>query len=166
MSQDNVVIKPVDYGDQREAEALRRLMQHYASGPMGGGKPLDEVVLKVLPQALAEVPGAYSLLAWSGEEAVGLVNCFPGFSTFRCQPLLNIHDLVVEERYRGRGIGRQLLQVVEQEALARGCCKVTLEVLEGNHVAKRLYQQCGFDSYELDPETGKALFFEKNLSEG
>jgi hypothetical protein len=28
------------------------------------------------------------------EVAVGLVNCFEGFSTFACKPLVNVHELL------------------------------------------------------------------------
>jgi len=44
-----------------------------------------------------------------------------------------------------------------------GCCKLTLEVLEGNTVARAAYQACGYSGYELNPEIGKALFWQKKL---
>jgi hypothetical protein len=40
---------------------------------------------------------------------------------------------------------------------------VTLEVLEGNQIAKNAYIKFGFAGYELDPKMGKALFWEKPL---
>ena len=52
---------------------------------------------------------------------------------------------------------------IEQHAREIGCCKVTLEVLEGNHPAKKAYSQAGFAAYELDPEAGQALFWQKKL---
>ncbi len=45
----------------------------------------------------------------------------------------------------------------------RDCCKLTLEVLEGNHIAQAAYTKFGFSGYELDPEMGRALFWEKKL---
>ncbi|MFT5906124.1 MAG: ribosomal protein S18 acetylase RimI-like enzyme, partial [Cryomorphaceae bacterium] len=42
-------------------------------------------------------------------------------------------------------------------------CKITLEVLSKNEVAKSAYQKFGFSGYELDPEAGKALFWEKPI---
>ena len=56
-----------------------------------------------------------------------------------------------------------MLDEVERIAKEKGCCKLTLEVLEGNIVAKKAYEKFGFSSYELDPATGKALFWEKVL---
>jgi ribosomal protein S18 acetylase RimI-like enzyme len=57
-----------------------------------------------------------------------------------------------------------MLEVAEAVALRLGCCKMTLEVLEGNVVAQAAYKSCGFASYELDPRMGKAMFWEKKLA--
>jgi ribosomal protein S18 acetylase RimI-like enzyme len=76
---------------------------------------------------------------------------------------LNIHDFMVAPAYRGRGLSRRLLGKVEETAIELGCSKLTLEVLEGNHVAQAAYRAFGFDGYELRPETGKALFWQKKI---
>lgn len=80
------------------------------------------------------------------------------------QPLLNIHDLAVDPAHRRKGVGSALLFYIEHFARDNlGACKLTLEVLEGNHPAKALYTQQGFAGYELDSSTGKALFWQKSL---
>ena len=56
-----------------------------------------------------------------------------------------------------------MLGLVEQQAIERGCCKLTLEVLEGNQAARRAYDKFGFQSYALNPELGHALCWEKSL---
>ena len=84
-----------------------------------------------------------------------------GFSTFKCQPLINIHDLAVIKTFRGQGISQALLSKLEQLALKKGCCKITLEVLEGNIVAQNAYQKFGFAGYQLDPNMGKAMLWQK-----
>jgi RimJ/RimL family protein N-acetyltransferase len=40
----------------------------------------------------------------------------------------------------------QLLSAVEQLGREINCCRITLEVLENNHRARRVYQQFGFES--------------------
>lgn len=150
------------------AAALMRLMDEYASGPSGGGKPLSVYTRAHLAATLRTRPGAHSLLAVkredSGEESfVGLLNAFEGFSTFACQPLLNIHDVIVTEALRGQGIGKQLMLAAEDLARELGCCKLTLEVLEGNTKAQAAYKSLGYAGYELDPTMGKALFWQKKL---
>jgi ribosomal protein S18 acetylase RimI-like enzyme len=56
-----------------------------------------------------------------------------------------------------------MLDLVLQIALVRGACKLTLEVLQGNEGAIRLYHRFGFNHYELDPSAGRAQFFQKWL---
>lgn len=150
------------------ASALLRLMDEYASGTTGGGQPLSAYTRAHLVATLRARPGAHSLLAveqdeQGGETYVGLLNAFEGFSTFACKPLLNIHDVVVSEFWRGQGIGKQLMQGAEDLARELGCCKLTLEVLEGNSKAQSAYKSLGYAGYELDPEMGKALFWQKKL---
>lgn len=52
---------------------------------------------------------------------------------------------------------------VEHLARTRGACKLTLEVLEGNQSAARLYAASGFEVYPLDPAMGRANFLQKGL---
>ena len=164
MNTESVEIRLVDYADPQQAADLVRLMNCYARDPMGGGKALDEVVKQNLVGELARVPGAFSLLAYQSENAIGLINCLMGFSTFQARPLVNIHDVIVMAEQRGQGIAGQLLSRVEQIARERGCCKLTLEVLEGNRSAQRAYSAIGFAPYQLDVSTGNALFWQKPLS--
>lgn len=154
-------ITRVDYQNPQHAKDLLSLLDEYARHPMGGGKALPNDTRNHLVPALAQIPYAFSVLAYHNDKAVGLVNCFQGFSTFKCQPLINIHDVMVTENYRGRGLTRLLFAQVEAIARARNCCKMTLEVLEGNPQAQRAYRNLGFESYELDPVMGQAMFWEK-----
>lgn len=57
-----------------------------------------------------------------------------------------------------------MLEKVEEIARSKDCCKVTLEVLSNNEVAKSAYRKFGFSGYELDPEAGFALFWQKSLT--
>ncbi len=154
----------VDYHHPRQAQDLVDLLDSYARDPAGGGQPLDEAVKQHLPQALAKRPDAFSVIAYVDDRPAGLVNCFEGFSTFACKPLVNIHDVVVRPEFRGLKISHRLLEKVEELAKNRGACKLTLEVVEGNTPAKKSYEKFGFAPYELDPAMGHALFWEKKIS--
>ncbi|MDM0067838.1 GNAT family N-acetyltransferase [Variovorax sp. J31P207] len=158
-----IEIVMADYRDPAHAQAVVSLLDAYARDPAGGGTPLAAEMLAGLPAALAARPQAFSVLAWAGEQPVGLVNCIEGFSTFACRPLVNVHDVVVLASHRGQRITQRMLQRVEQEAHARGACKLTLEVLSGNRSALRAYEREGFGSYQLDPAFGSALFLQKKL---
>ncbi len=156
-------VRRADYGDAGDAAALVMLLDAYASDPAGGGKPLSDFAKANLVRELAARPQAYSVLAFDGEQPVGLVNCIEGFSTFACQPLVNLHDVAVVASHRGRGIGEQMLREAERMARERGAVKMTLEVLSGNAPAMQLYQRIGFAGYQLDPAMGTAGFLQKWL---
>jgi ribosomal protein S18 acetylase RimI-like enzyme len=157
-------IARLDPRDPRDAAALVALLDEYASSPSGGGTPLAAEARARLPEVLAQRAHYVGLLAWDGARPVGLVNAFEGVSTFKARPLLNIHDIAVAASHQGRGIGRRLLAQAEAIARERGCCKLTLEALEGNTGAIGLYRSVGFVAYELDPAMGRASFFEKWLT--
>ncbi|MFC1838625.1 GNAT family N-acetyltransferase [Thermodesulfobacteriota bacterium] len=152
-----------DYLNNRHEEHIQVLLNSYASDPMGGGIPLEEEVRRNVVKELSKLPHAFSVIAYLDGVPVGLANCFEAFSTFSCKPIVNIHDIVVLKEFRGNGISHKLLEKIEEIARSRSCCKLTLEVLSRNEVAKISYEKFGFSGYELDPKLGKALFWQKKL---
>lgn len=139
------------------------LLDAYARDPMGNGAPLSADVRRRLIPGLREHPTTMVFLAYSDGVAIGLAVCFRGFSTFAAKPLINIHDLVVLSTHRGRGIGRRLIEAVAEKGRLLDCCKLTLEVLENNQRARRLYDSAGFAQAMYQPEAGGALFMSKVL---
>ena len=152
-----------DYADPAHATAIVYLLDAYAQDPMGGAHALSDFAKSHLVAALAARPQAYTVLAFEGGAAIGLVNCMEGFSTFACRPLVNVHDVAVVASHRGRGVAEKMLALAETIARERGACKLTLEVLEGNTGANKLYRRVGFANYELDPAMGHAQFMQKWL---
>ena len=155
----------VDLENRAISTAWLELLDHYARDPMGGGAALSDYARRHLVDELKRQPTFHGALAYAGDEPVGLINCFAGFSTFAAKPLLNIHDIVVHAGARGQGIARALLGWAEQQARALGCCKLTLEVLSNNTRALAAYERAGFARYVLDPAAGHALFLQKYLPE-
>ena len=157
-------ILQANYSDTFHAQTIVQLLDAYAQDPAGGGEPLSAFAKANLVNELAKRPQAFSVLALDGDTPVGLVNCIEGFSTFACKPLVNVHDVVVLGSHRGQRVGEQMLELVEQIAMQRGACKLTLEVLSGNHSAIKLYERIGFAGYQLDPAMGSAQFLQKWLA--
>ena len=163
MDTPDILVLQASYTNAVHADAIGLLLNSYAEDPMGGGHSLPADLLQQLPAELAKRPHAFSVLAFVGGEPAGLVNCFEGFSTFACRPLVNVHDVVVKEQFRGLGLSQKMLQKVEEIARQRGCCKITLEVLEGNALAQSAYRKFGFDDSVFDPAHGRMLFWHKPL---
>ena len=152
-----------DLHQPAHASALVFLLNEYAKDPMGGGEELSTFTQKNLAAALRDRSGAFVFLAYANQQAVGLLVAFEGFSTFACQPLLNIHDIVVLAEHRGKGFSKALMTAAQELAVQRGCCKLTLEVLQGNERAQQAYRAFGFAAYALADATGAAQFWQKKL---
>jgi len=146
------------------AGATVYLLNDYALDPMGGGDGLSASARANLVTELRKRCWMRVLLAYVDGEAAGLAICIEGFSTFACRPLLNIHDLAVAGKFRRRGVAKLLLARIESIARDMGCCKITMEVLEGNVVAQEAYKAFGYSPYQLDPKTGRAMFWQNVLS--
>ena len=158
-------VAAVDLYDPAQAAIWLDLLDHYARDPMGGGEGLSDYAKLNLVHTIRQVPGFHGALAWLDGEAVGLIDCFAGFSTFAAKPLLNVHDIVVHASRRGQGIAQALLAWAGQRAGELGCCKLTLEVLSNNARAMAAYRRAGFVPYVLDPAAGHALLMQKYLPE-
>jgi len=152
-----------DYHNEQHGKDLVMLLNAYALDPMGGGEALTENVQQNLVATLAKRNDFLTLLCYVDNKPAGILNCVEGFSTFKCKPLLNIHDCGVLKEFRGLGLSQKLFNEAEKISHERGYCKLTLEVLEGNIVAQNAYKKLGFAGYELDEKMGKAMFWEKVL---
>jgi ribosomal protein S18 acetylase RimI-like enzyme len=66
-----------------------------------------------------------------------------------------IYDVEVYEQFRGRGYGRETMQLLEDDVRAQGITKVSLSVFGGNEVARKLYASMGYAE--------RAIFMSKTL---
>ena len=147
----------------KHREAVLAMVDAYSRDSMGDAKPLDPDVRARLIPGLRRHPTTLIFLAFADERPVGVAVCFIGFSTFAAKPLVNIHDCLVVADYRGKGLGRRLLEAVEGKSRKLGCCKLTLEVMDKNDRAVRAYKAAGFLPYALQKEAGTAIFMSKPL---
>jgi ribosomal protein S18 acetylase RimI-like enzyme len=163
MSGEKLHIAPIDYALPAHRQALVELLDSYACEPVGGSTPLSDDVRRRLPDFLQNHPASRVWLAFLDGEAVGLATCVLSYSSFAARPLVNIHDLVVHPDYRGRGIGRALLEHVERDARATGCCGLTLEVRGDNLAAQKLYASFGFVGSSKTEPSYHSAFWKKRF---
>ena len=133
-----------DFSDVTDLKAVGTLMNAYIKDQYGGGELLDMSRQLHLVDALNEHPKSIVLLAEIDGVRCGMVVAFENFSTFSVRPMINIHDVIVLEEYRGKGVGKRLMEAVEAIAIERQCSRITLEVREDNEVAQSLYKKMGF----------------------
>ena len=163
MNERRIIVVEAELSRPDHQEATVHLLDAYARDPMGDGKPLSEAARRDVIPGLRQHPTTLVFLAYCDTEPVGLAICFRGFSTFAARPLVNISDYFVIPEHRGAGIGRLLLGAIEQYAREQGCCRLTLEVQENNHHARRVYSAAGFSQATYVPEAGGSLYLSKPL---
>lgn len=134
-----------DFTNPLHCTKLCDLVNEYITHPMGGGEPLTNRQKLHLVDGLESHPRSIVLFVLYEGEIAGMTNAFLNFSTFKCRPMINIHDVFVSENYRRKGLGRKLMQGMEEIARNLNCAKITLEVRKDNVVAQQLYHSLGFD---------------------
>lgn len=82
-------------------------------------------------------------LAFVEEEPAGFALAFHTYSTWKGRTGMWLEDLYVSPTRRGEGLGMALLRTVAQEALAEGCGRLELTVLEWNTGAQEVYRAAG-----------------------
>lgn len=137
-----------DFSNGDHCSRLATLINQYISDPMGGGTPLTYRQQLRLIDGLNNHPASFVLFILADQQIVGLATCFINFSTFKAKPYINIHDILIDREFRGKGLGKKLLEQIELIAKERKYCKITLEVREDNQIAQNLYTELGFKDVE------------------
>lgn len=82
--------------------------------------------------------------------------------------LARLYSFAVDPGFRGRSVGRTLLEAAEREVLARDCIAMRIEVRKDNGPAIQLYEMSGYRRFdEVDDyyeDHMAALRFEKSLA--
>ena len=146
-------LRPLGRDDLGDALALARELY----GLPDGGVETHRAGFESL---VNDVDAAPFVAAADGEPA--------GFIGFRFRRRLNhatfegwVSDLVVRERFRGRGIGRALLAAAIAEWRLRGGHQVMLEVGSDRTAARALYESTGFVNqgkyFEISPVVARTI---------
>lgn len=135
-------------GARREdAPVIHRLLLELAS-ELGKAQDIRSSVADIERFGFGDPPRFEAVLAFGGEEAIGLAVYFYEFSTWRGQPGVYVQDLYVAPTARGRGLGRELLRAVRQRAAEHVAGYVKLTVYDRDPAALAFYHAMGFQSCE------------------
>ena len=140
----NIQIIEGNLDNLEHAENFLKLTAAYMSDEMGDVDAWSEEQKANVVREMKDHPCALVLFAKTEGKIIGICTCFYAYSTFLAKPLLNIHDIYVDEFMRGHGVGKKLVQSVEEIAREKNCGKVTLEVRKDNLNARDLYKSQGF----------------------
>ena len=97
---------------------------------------------------LVATPGTSLIVARDGDEMIGMLTLI----VYRVPTGLRawIHDVVVDEAARGRGVGEALTQEALRQAAAGGAISVELTTRQEREAANRLYRRLGFEQRETN----------------
>jgi GNAT superfamily N-acetyltransferase len=113
------------------------------------GYPADE---DAVGRRLERLEGSETDATWvaeDGGELVGLVGIHVSQVLAYDGDAAKVSEIVVDDRYRRRGIGGRLMEVAEEEARRRGCVVLFLTTAERRKDAHAFYRRLGFE------ETGR-----------
>jgi ribosomal protein S18 acetylase RimI-like enzyme len=144
-----------------DLEAVTGLMAGFRDS-MDRDAPGDELIRATVARLLDD-PQTEFLLAAAGEERSAAAVCQLRYrlSVWTGAGDCWLEDLFVEERVRGSGLGRALVEAAFARAGERDCRRIQLDVAETNTPALRLYERLGF-GVEPGP-AGRSLFISRRL---
>jgi len=98
--------------------------------------------------ALVATPGTSLIVARDGDDILGMLTLI----VYRVPTGLRatIHDVVVDEAARGRGVGEALTREALHQAADAGAISVELTSRQDREAANRLYRRLGFEQRETN----------------
>lgn len=108
-----------------DAPAIGQLLEAIGDLPMLAGEDVAAVAARQVPAAVAS-PATTLLVAEDDEGLIGYANVHWVHDLFMPGPEGYLSELFVVEVHSGRGIGSELLALVEAEARERGAFRLSL----------------------------------------
>jgi diamine N-acetyltransferase len=124
-------------------------MMYSLEGADPGATPFDEARRRMIfDEFVRDDTYGRAWLIFAGEKAAGYVVLTISFSfEYRGRDAF-IDELYIEPEYRGQGIGRRTMEMVEEVARDLSVNAIHLEVSKGNDAALELYRRTGYVDHE------------------
>ena len=155
---DSVLLRPVrgdelpELIDRGKQEYARDLAENGGLSPEQAKLKAEDDFTRLVPDGALQDDHFVYILETDDGNAVGRVWWAIREEEGRVAYLYDVH---VDERYRGRGLGRQAMALFEDDVRAHGLDRIYLNVFAGNDVARSLYGSLGY--------LERAVYMEKRL---
>jgi len=107
----------------------------------------DVTRMQIVLEGLKENPNHIILGAKADGRLVGsLVGVVCGILFGKCKPFMVVEDVVVDTSERRRGVGRELMRELENQARERDCSYIILLTDVGRPEAQEFYEAIGYHS--------------------
>ena len=126
----------------READALdsARLVELI----IALGHPIEEVDVSRNLETLARI-GILPLVATDGDQVIGMCGISAMVTVHRPAPVGRVSVMIVDEAYRGRGIGALLMAEAERRLTEQGCKIIEVTSNMRRDRAHHFYEQLGYE---------------------
>lgn len=129
----------------------------------GYDSPPDEVFTAGVQRLLDDADTEFLLASVAeGEAPAGVAQLRFRWGIWRNGGDCLVEDVYVEDAVRGAGLGRALMELATERALARGCRRMELDTHEENEAALALYRAFGF-SERANPDAPRDLYLRRHL---
>jgi len=131
----------IRYGEQRDMSSVLKLVNELAvfeKEPNAVKVTVEDLIVN----GFKDNPAFFTFVAELEGVIVGMALFYNRFSTWE-GPSLHLEDLIVTEKFRGKGIGKALYDKVLDFALQKGIKRVEWVVLDWNRPAIAFYKSTG-----------------------
>ena len=118
-------------------------------------KVLDYKAMKEMFTKNLHQPYQHYVCAVEDSQIIGFCSITIKNNLWQQALLGNVDELVVDERYRGRGVGKSLLDYITGYAIRKGCKRIELDSGFHREEAHQFYENLGFKK--------RAFMFTKSL---
>jgi GNAT superfamily N-acetyltransferase len=144
MKSDNILIREATPDDVNDIFVLIKELAEFEKAP----HEVENSPELILRDGFGDNPLFTCFLAEMDGKVVGLALYYFRYSTWKGKRLY-LEDIVVNENYRGHGVGKLLFDKMISEAQRTDCNGMTFQVLEWNEPAINFYKKFGAN---FDPE--------------
>lgn len=114
----------------------------------------EDITRSTFQRFLEDAEPVFCAVAEQDQQLLGMVTLVLHRSTWSLTHYCYLEDLYVSPAIRGGGVGKQLIEWVQQFAIQHDCTKLYWHTHHSNQRAQRLYnhvaRQSGFIEYQMD----------------
>lgn len=125
-----------------DAEAVHEMMKVFYASPAVLSNGSDEIFRADIENCVNDSPYLEGYILEGEREIQGYAMVAKSFSTEFGKPCFWIEDIYLKEEYRGKGLGKVLLDHITNKYQN---CIFRLEAESENEGAVKLYEKCGFE---------------------
>ncbi len=125
-----------------DKDSVAEMMREFYASPAVLSNGSEEIFLNDIENCVGDSPYAEGFVIENNGVIAGYAMVAKSYSTEFGKSCIWIEDLYVKEEFRGKGLGKQLLDFIINKYTD---CIFRLEAEEENERAINLYKKCGFE---------------------